>query len=113
LTTRFRRRERLGVFASWTTASARDSTTSSAPEERSRSPAPAIFSNNPLLRERGLRFYAGVPLRSNNFPIGSLCILDVKPRRMTEREKRLLEVIGEDVIEEIQRRDGVGSPSLL
>jgi predicted PurR-regulated permease PerM len=71
------------------------------------------FANNPLLRERGLRFYAGVPLRSNNLPIGSLCILDVKPRRMTEREKRLLEVIGEDVMEEIKRRTSVGSPSVL
>jgi predicted PurR-regulated permease PerM len=71
------------------------------------------FANNPLLRERGLRFYAGVPLRSNNLPIGSLCILDVKPRRMTEREKRLLEVIGEDVMEEIKRRDSVGPPSVL
>jgi len=71
------------------------------------------FANNPLLRERGLRFYAGVPLRSNNLPIGSLCILDVKPRRMTEREKRLLEVIAEDVMEEIQRRDSVGPPSAL
>ena len=68
------------------------------------------FANNPLLRERGLRFYAGVPLRSNNLPIGSLCILDIKPRRMTEREKRLLEVIAEDVMEEIQRRDSAGSP---
>jgi hypothetical protein len=27
---------------------------------------------------------------------------------MTEREKRLLEVIGEDVMEEIKRRDSVG-----
>jgi len=71
------------------------------------------FANNPLLRERGLRFYAGVPLRSNNLPLGSLCILDIKPRRMTEREKRLLEVIAEDVMEEIQRRDRVGSPSVL
>jgi predicted PurR-regulated permease PerM len=71
------------------------------------------FANNPLLRERGLRFYAGVPLRSNNLPIGSLCVLDVKPRRMTEREKRLLEVIAEDVMEEIQRRDSVGPPSAL
>jgi predicted PurR-regulated permease PerM len=71
------------------------------------------FANNPLLRERGLRFYAGVPLRSNNLPIGSLCILDVKPRRMTEHEKRLLEVIAEDVMEEIQRRDSVGLPSAL
>src|ERR1700726_2135764 len=71
------------------------------------------FANNPLLRERGLRFYAGVPLRSNNLPVGSLCILDAKPRRMTEREKRLLQIIGEDVMEEIKRRDGVGPPSVL
>ena len=71
------------------------------------------FANNPLLKEHGLRFYAGVPLRSNNLPIGSLCILDVKPRRMTEREKRLLEVISEDVMEEIKRRDSVDSPSVL
>jgi GAF domain-containing protein len=68
------------------------------------------FANNPLLRERGLRFYAGVPLRSNNLPIGSLCILDIKPRRMTEREKRLLQIIGEDVMEEIKRRDSVAHP---
>jgi predicted PurR-regulated permease PerM len=71
------------------------------------------FANNPLLRERGLRFYAGVPLRSNDLAIGSLCILDVKPRRMTEREKRLLEVIAEDVMEEIQRRDSVGLQNAL
>jgi hypothetical protein len=32
---------------------------------------------------------------------------------MTEREKRLLEVISEDVMEEIQRRDRVSSPSVL
>ena len=71
------------------------------------------FANNPLLRDRGLRFYAGVPLRSNNLPIGSLCILDIKPRRMSEREKRLLEVMAEDVMEEIKRRDSVGPPRVL
>jgi hypothetical protein len=32
---------------------------------------------------------------------------------MTEREKRLLQIIGEDVMEEIQRRDSVGPPSVL
>jgi len=71
------------------------------------------FANNSLLKERGLRFYAGVPLRSNNLAIGSLCVLDLKPRRMAEREKRLLEVIAEDVMEEIQRRDSVGSLSAV
>jgi len=79
-------------------------------EDLSRDPR---FANNPLLRERGLRFYAGVPLRSNNLPIGSLCILDLKPRRMSEREKRLLEVMAEDVMEEIQRRDSSGPRSVL
>jgi hypothetical protein len=32
---------------------------------------------------------------------------------MTEREKRLLEVISEDVMEEIQRRNSVSSSSVL
>src|SRR3984893_9164047 len=71
------------------------------------------FANNPLLKERGLRFYAGVPLRSNNLPIGSLCILDLKQRRMSERQKSLLEVIAEDVMEDIQRRDSAGPRSVL
>ena len=62
------------------------------------------FANNPLLRERGLRFYAGVPLRINDLPIGSLCILDTKPRRLSEREQRLLEVLADDVVDEIKRR---------
>jgi hypothetical protein len=61
------------------------------------------FANNPLLRERGLRFYAGVPIRIEEQPIGSLCILDTKPRRLTEREQRLLEAIADDVVEEIKR----------
>jgi hypothetical protein len=32
---------------------------------------------------------------------------------MTERDKRLLKVVGEDVLEEIKRRDSVGPPSVL
>ena len=62
------------------------------------------FANNPLLSERGLRFYAGVPLRLNGHAIGSLCLLDIKPRRMSEREQRLLELMAEDVVEELKRR---------
>lgn len=62
------------------------------------------FANNPMLSERGLRFYAGVPLRINDLAIGSLCILDTKPRRLSEREQRLLEVLADDVVDEIKRR---------
>jgi predicted PurR-regulated permease PerM len=62
------------------------------------------FANNPLLKEHGLRFYAGAPLRIDDQPVGSVCILDIKPRLMTEREKRLLEITAEDVIDELKRR---------
>ncbi|MGE5209027.1 MAG: AI-2E family transporter, partial [Alphaproteobacteria bacterium] len=63
------------------------------------------FANNPLVKERGLRFYAGVPLRGpNGFPVGSLCILDTKPRTMTAQEQDLLKMIAEDVMEQIKRR---------
>src|SRR4030095_16745516 len=58
------------------------------------------FANNPLLKEHGIRFYARVPLLApNGQPIGSLCLLDLKPRQFTEREKRLLQEYSNDVIE--------------
>ena len=63
------------------------------------------FANNPFVKERGLRFYAGVPLRGpNGLPIGSLCILDTKPRDMTWQEQELLKMIAGDVMEQIKRR---------
>jgi GAF domain-containing protein len=66
------------------------------------------FANNPLLKERGLRFYAGVPVRaSNGQPIGSLCILDTRPRQLTWREKRLLQEYANEVMEEFGRRSAV------
>ena len=63
------------------------------------------FANNPFVKERGLRFYAGVPLRGpNGFPIGTLTILDTKPREVTSQEQDLLEMIAGDVMEQIKRR---------
>jgi GAF domain-containing protein len=70
------------------------------------------FANNPFVKERGLRFYAGVPLRGpNGFPIGSLCILDAKPRDMTRQEQELLEMIAGDVMEQIKRRPVTEAPN--
>jgi predicted PurR-regulated permease PerM/methylmalonyl-CoA mutase cobalamin-binding subunit len=63
------------------------------------------FANNPFVKENRLRFYAGVPLRGpNGFPIGSLCILDTKPREITSQEQELLKMIAADVMERIKRR---------
>jgi len=63
------------------------------------------FANNPLLKEHGIRFYAGVPLLApNGQPIGSLCLMDLKPRQITEREKRLLLEYASEVMAEIAKR---------
>lgn len=57
------------------------------------------FANNPALKERGLRFYAGAPLRdAAGHVYGSLCVLDVRPRTLGEREVRLLESMAGDVV---------------
>jgi GAF domain-containing protein len=70
------------------------------------------FANNPFVKENGLRFYAGVPLRGpNGFPIGSLCILDTKPREMTRQEQELLKMIAGDVMEQIKRRPVAETPN--
>jgi len=72
------------------------------------------FANNPWLKERGLRFYAGVPLRGpNGFPVGALSILDTQPRDMSPQEEDLLKMIAADVMEQIKRRRVPDTPDTL
>jgi len=72
------------------------------------------FANNPFVKECGLRFYAGVPLRGpNGFPIGTLSILDTKPREMARQEQDLLKMIAGDVMEQIKRRPVAAAPNTV
>ena len=48
-------------------------------------------SNPPFLLERGVRFYACVALRRpSGQAVGTLCVIDTKPRKISEREGALL-----------------------
>lgn len=51
------------------------------------------FASNPLVTgDPGIRFYAGVPLAvSGGFNIGTLCVIDTRPRRLSEKMLRKLE----------------------
>lgn len=57
------------------------------------------FENNRLvLFSPGIRFYAGVPIRAiNNQPLGTLCVIDVTPRQLTEDQVSALHALARQV----------------
>ncbi|MEO1405944.1 MAG: histidine kinase dimerization/phosphoacceptor domain -containing protein [Pseudomonadota bacterium] len=62
------------------------------------------FNDNPLcLDEPNLRFYAGMCLQTDKgLPIGTLCVLDTKPRELSELQKQALQVMGRQVMRQIE-----------
>ena len=61
---------------------------------------------NPLVRgELGLRFYAGVPLKTQDgYNLGTLNVIDTKPREVTEEELAMLEDLAAIVVDELEVR---------
>ncbi|HVF05309.1 MAG TPA: SpoIIE family protein phosphatase [Frankiaceae bacterium] len=61
---------------------------------------------NPLVAgELGLRFYAGVPLRTaDGHNLGTLCVIDREPREVTERQMALLRDLAALVVESLEIR---------
>ena len=61
------------------------------------------FAGNPALKEKGVRFYAGAPLRDQgDHVLGTLCILDLQPRSLTQRESELLESMADDLMGQLR-----------
>jgi two-component sensor histidine kinase len=62
--------------------------------------------DNPLcFDEPGLRFYAGAVLEiEEGLPIGTLCVLDYMPRDLTERQRKNLTVLADQVVTQISLR---------
>ena len=52
-----------------------------------------------------IRFYAGYPLRSSDGEaVGTLCVLDRRPRELTPAQRTALAVIGDAVVEQFEAR---------
>ena len=65
------------------------------------------FANNPLVTGApSLRFYAGVPLLEgdDNLALGTLCVLDTKPRELTDLQLRTLRVLAKQVVAQLEVR---------
>jgi PAS domain S-box-containing protein len=66
----------------------------------------ARFSSNPLVAGApGVRFYAGAPLVTpDGFPVGTLCLVDIRPKLLTPRERDLLRFMGNQVVALLELR---------
>jgi len=64
------------------------------------------FKDNPLvLGPPHIEFYAGAPIVSDDgSALGTLCIIDNKPRVLTESEKKSLKIMAEQVLKTLQIR---------
>lgn len=58
------------------------------------------FCDNPLVVDGPkLRFYVGIPLiTENGFPLGTLCIADTKPRKVSENQLESLKMLAKQVM---------------
>ncbi|WP_099238483.1 GAF domain-containing sensor histidine kinase [Synechococcus sp. BDU 130192] len=57
------------------------------------------FWDNPLVTGKPyIRFYAGHPIRSGDgYPLGTLCLIDEQPRKLTATERELLQMLAHQV----------------
>jgi signal transduction histidine kinase/CheY-like chemotaxis protein len=64
------------------------------------------FFDNPLVTSTpNIRFYAGTPLVSpDGHVIGTLCVIDNKPNKLTQDQRQALEVLGRSVISQMELR---------
>ncbi len=64
------------------------------------------FANNPLiLRDPPLLFYAGAPLITpDGFVIGTVCVLDHKPRSISDEQKNLLVALAHQTMTHLELR---------
>ncbi|MCD5328242.1 GAF domain-containing protein [Chromobacterium piscinae] len=70
------------------------------------------FADNPLVTgDPNIRFYAGAPLQlSSGHTIGTLCLIDSKPKRLAGEEKRHLKTLAHTVVLEIEGSRAVSEP---
>jgi two-component sensor histidine kinase len=73
------------------------------------------MADNPLCTaEGGLRFYAGALLKSKRgYPIGTLCVLDNRPRTLSSLQRETLKVLAHQVMTQLDLRAVIANEKIL
>jgi predicted PurR-regulated permease PerM/GAF domain-containing protein len=63
------------------------------------------FADDPRVLEKGIRFYAGAPLRTSaGLVIGTLSVIDTRPREFSEPDCQRLQDMADELMSQIERR---------
>jgi hypothetical protein len=71
------------------------------------------FTEDPFIKDHGIRFYAGSPIKAHDGKvIGSICVLDTRPRQITDKQKETLVSVAESVMMAIELSEPMQADTL-
>lgn len=64
---------------------------------------PSLKQNPFVTMDNGVRFYAGAPLKTKEgLKLGTVCVLDLEPRKVTAKQLEMLETLSSIVMDELE-----------